>query len=242
MTHTYNISGITCGNCVAKVKSELLKMGDVVEANVQVSAPQAKITMQKHIPLPILQQAISRAGNFIITASDQQEHPQVASCEVITLKAYWPLVLVFAFITGIATLTSINAQTFTWMTWMNSFMGGFFIAFSFFKFLDLKAFAESYATYDVLAKEWLGYGFLYPFIELALGIAYITGFDPLITNAATIVVMGFSSVGVIQSVVNKKAIRCACLGTVFKLPMSTVTIVEDLLMVAMAVIAIAYVL
>jgi hypothetical protein len=46
--------------------------------------------------------------------------------------------------------------------------------------------------------------------------------------------MGFSSIGVIQSVVNKRKIRCACLGAVFNLPMSTVTIMEDLLMVVMS--------
>lgn len=51
---------------------------------------------------------------------------------------------------------------------------------------------------------------------------------------ATIIVMGFNSIGVIQSVVNKKKIRCACLGAVFNLPMSTVTIMEDLLMVVMS--------
>jgi hypothetical protein len=46
--------------------------------------------------------------------------------------------------------------------------------------------------------------------------------------------MGFSSIGVIKSVIDKKQIRCACLGAVFNLPMSTVTIIEDLLMVAMS--------
>jgi hypothetical protein len=51
--------------------------------------------------------------------------------------------------------------------------------------------------------------------------------------------MGFSSIGVIQSVLNKKKIQCACLGAVFNLPMSTVTIIEDLLMVSMAVYMIA---
>ena len=47
--------------------------------------------------------------------------------------------------------------------------------------------------------------------------------------------MGFSSIGVIQSVVDKKKIKCACLGAVFNVPMTTVTIIEDLLMVVMAV-------
>jgi copper chaperone CopZ len=46
MTHTYHISGMTCSGCVAKVKSELLKLGDVTAAEVQLASPQAIITMQ----------------------------------------------------------------------------------------------------------------------------------------------------------------------------------------------------
>ena len=120
------------------------------------------------------------------------------------------------------------------MIWMQYFMAGFFITFSFFKFLDLKGFAESYSMYDVLAKKMPAYGFVYPFIELGLGIAYLINFNMQITNIATILIMGFSSIGVIQSVMHKKRIQCACLGAVFNLPMSTVTIIEDLLMVVMA--------
>ena len=115
------------------------------------------------------------------------------------------------------------------------FMAGFFLTFSFFKMLDLSGFADSYSSYDVLAKRWRGYGFIYPFIELALGIAYLIDFNPFITNITTIIVMGFSTIGVLQSVLNKRKIRCACLGAVFNLPMSTVTIIEDLLMVFMAI-------
>lgn len=56
-------------------------------------------------------------------------------------------------------------------------------------------------------------------------------------NAVTAVVMGVSLLGVLKAVLSKQAIRCACLGTVFNLPMSTVTIVEDGLMLAMALLA-----
>jgi hypothetical protein len=85
-----------------------------------------------------------------------------------------------------------------------------------------------------LALRWRTYGLVYPFLELALGIAYIVNFQPFLTNLFTILLMGFSSIGVIKSVLAKRKIRCACLGTVFNLPMSTVTIVEDLLMAGMA--------
>ena len=69
MTHTYNIAGMTCNGCVAKTKSELLKLGDITAAEVQLT-PQATIIMQKHVPITVLQNALSKAGNFTITESD----------------------------------------------------------------------------------------------------------------------------------------------------------------------------
>ena len=88
--------------------------------------------------------------------------------------------------------------------------------------------------YDILAKKIPAYGFIYPFIELSFGLLYLTNIAPLETNIAVAIVMGFSSIGVILAVSNKTRIKCACLGTVFNLPMTTVTIIEDLLMVGMA--------
>lgn len=235
MTHKYIIKGMTCNGCVAKVKSELLKLPDVLSAEVNLPHP-AVITMQKHIDTKTLQEAISKERKYIITEDENDHsHHQMAKEESQSwLKTYKPLLLIAAFITGVSFLTSYNGIEPDWTMWMNHFMAGFFIVFSFFKFLDLSSFADSYAMYDLLAKKVKAYGYVYPFIELALGIAYLTAFNPFITNVATIAVMGFSSIGVIQSVLNKQKIRCACLGAVFNLPMSTVTIIEDLLMVSMA--------
>jgi hypothetical protein len=117
---------------------------------------------------------------------------------------------------------------------MQYFMAGFFLVFSFFKLLNLKGFAESYVMYDVLAKKIPVWAYLYAFVELALGIAYLVNFNPLITNTITFIVMSISMIGVLQSVFNKKKIQCACLGSVFNLPMSTVTIIEDALMIVMS--------
>jgi hypothetical protein len=118
--------------------------------------------------------------------------------------------------------------------WMNHFMAFFFLVFSFFKLLDLRGFADSYASYDIIAKRWFSWGFLYPFVELGLGLAFLFHFQPLLTNGLTFVVMTLSIIGVLQSVMNKKKIRCACLGAVFNLPMSTITIIEDGLMIVMS--------
>ncbi len=114
------------------------------------------------------------------------------------------------------------------------FMSGFFLAFSFFKYLDVKGFADSYATYDIVAKKFMAWGVIYPFVEFLLGIAYAINFNPFVTNVITFIVMMVSIIGVLQSVLNKRKIQCACLGAVFNLPMSTVTIIEDALMIAMS--------
>jgi len=229
---------MTCGNCVAKVKSQLLMIGDVLEADVQLAQPQATISMQRHIPVQVLQQAVRKAGNYTIEelhghhANEKMDNAEVTKP---WWKTYYPLILVLAFITGLATISAFGEGSFNGMLWMNYFMGGFFVAFSFFKLLDLNGFADSYSTYDLLAQRWRPYGYVYPFLELTLGLAYILDLYPVLTNLFTILLMGFSSIGVIRSVLNKRKIKCACLGTVFNLPMSTVTIVEDLLMVAMAI-------
>ena len=119
---------------------------------------------------------------------------------------------------------------------MRNFMAGFFIVFAFFKLLNLKGFAMSYKMYDVVAAKWKGWGLIYPFVELSLGIAYLINVFPFYVNLITVIVLGISSIGVIKSNLDNKKIKCACLGDVFNLPMSTVTIIEDVSMVVMALV------
>ena len=231
MTHTYKVTGMTCQSCEAKVKSRLLMLPNVTEVEVSKDNQSATITMDKHIPLPIFQNALDK--KYSITAT---EHNEAAEQAKSWLATYKPILLIFGYISAIAIIAGTYQNTFHWMQAMNIFMAGFFLAFSFFKMLDLKGFAESYSMYDVVAKKVKAWGFIYAFIELALGIAYSTNFQPLVTNIATLVVMSTSIIGVLQSVLNKRKIQCACLGAVFNLPMSTVTIIEDALMIAMSAI------
>jgi cation transport ATPase len=235
MTHTYNITGMTCSNCVAKVKSQLLMLGDITEADVQLSAPQATITMQKHIPTNTLQNALRKAGNYSISEADSGMHHTMPAEEKSSwFQTYKPVILIGAYITVATVLTEAVNGGFNWHNWMRNFMAAFFLVFSFFKLLNLKGFAESYSSYDIIAKKWTGWGYIYPFIELALGIAFLINFNPVLTNAITLGVMAVSIIGVLQSVLSKRTIQCACLGVVFNIPMSTVTIIEDAAMIIMS--------
>lgn len=229
MTHTYTITGMTCGSCEAKVKSSLLMLPNVTAVEVSKENKTATISMEKHIPLSTFQQALDK--KYSITAL---EHSEIAELTKNWFATYKPILLIFGYITIISIISTVSSSGFNWLQGMNIFMAGFFLTFSFFKMLNLSAFAESYSMYDIVAKKIKAWGYIYAFIELALGIAYATNFEPIITNIVTLVVMTISIIGVLESVFNKRKIRCACLGAVFNLPMSTVTIIEDALMIAMS--------
>ncbi|MCE8162708.1 MAG: heavy-metal-associated domain-containing protein [Candidatus Moeniiplasma glomeromycotorum] len=149
------------------------------------------------------------------------------------IKIYYPLGLIFLYLLGI-TLLLKNFYQWNWYSWMNFFMAGFFLIFSFFKLLDLQGFFKVYQTYDLIAKKLPLYGYLYPIIELILGLGYLVQIYPLVVNLITFIIMGVSSIGVLISLTKKKSIQCACLGTFFELPMSKLTLFEDLLMLGMA--------
>lgn len=164
-----------------------------------------------------------------------------------SLKTYWPLILVLLFVVG-GTLHFgwLRGEYNLWMTDFNSafnpqnlmldFMGLFFMAFAFFKLLDVKAFADAYRSYDIPTKIWPTWGYIYPFVELAFGLLLLHRIELFWTNVAIIIVLSLSIVGVIQSVMQKRKIKCACLGTGFNLPMTEVTIIEDGAMILMALI------
>ncbi|WP_406824720.1 heavy-metal-associated domain-containing protein [Pedobacter sp. KACC 23697] len=232
MTHTYQLTGMTCGGCENKVKSNLLVLPDITAVEVSKDANTATISMDKHIGLETLQQALGGSGSkYQISAAHHNETLEDAKSWAETYK---PILLIFGYVTAISLVVSWQDNTINFMVFMRIFMAGFFLTFSFFKMLNLKAFAESYAMYDVVAKKFSAWGYIYAFIELGLGLSFALNLSPNIVNWITLIVMTISILGVLESVLNKKKIQCACLGAVFNLPMSTVTIVEDAIMMAMS--------
>ena len=116
------------------------------------------------------------------------------------------------------------------------FMTGFFLVFAGFKLIYLKGFAEGYSTYDLLAMKWYGYGYIYPFIELGFGLAMLMGYESRSLFIAEFLVMVFSGLGVAIKIVKKERFQCACLGTLLKVPLTKVTLVEDFGMAALALV------
>lgn len=153
-----------------------------------------------------------------------------------SLKDFLPLLIIVAAIVVCTTLKSIYFHQWSISAVMRDFMGFFFLIFGLFKIINLKAFAKAYAEYDVISKQFFGYGYLYPFLELSLAIACLSNWNPLVTNLFTLILMLISAYGVFVELRKGRTIVCACLGVVFKLPMTWVTLSEDLLMAFMALI------
>ncbi|GGG35370.1 hypothetical protein GCM10011344_40270 [Dokdonia pacifica] len=232
MQYSYTIKGMTCNGCRASVERDLKALPEVSDAIVSLENEEAIIHMTSPVSLETLQAGLK--SKYTI---EEKFEKQVVDSTTEAPLSKWaqlrPLFLIFGYIT----IASIAMHYKTWdaQEAMLDFMGLFYIVFSFFKFLDLKGFVDSFRMYDPLASNIKLYGWIYPFIELGLGILFLFRLEIPIALVATLVILGITTVGVTRSLLSKQEIQCACLGTALKLPMTEATFIENAIMIAMAV-------
>lgn len=232
---SYAIEGMHCQSCVSKIRTALEQVAGIARADVTLSPPQVRLQLERDLPFDALDGAVRSAGAYRLNPALDADAPEEFADSTTTQQgSLYPLVLILAYLSGTVVLlawTSGHASLHALMAW---FMGGFFLVFSFFKLLDVRGFADAYRSYDIVARAVPAWGYVYPLVELGLGVAYLTGWSLVMTNVATLVLMLIGSVGVFKTLLERRAIQCACLGTVLKLPMTKVTLIEDLGMAAMA--------
>jgi copper chaperone CopZ len=208
----HSISGLTCENCVAKASHLLTALSPQIK--VQLQPPQ--VFAPKDISLTALNAAL-----------DGTKY-KIGPLEV--KESLFPLFLIL----GLIALVSLK-DAFNFHGWMMSYMAGFFIVFGAFKLLNLQGFADAYQTYDIIAKRSRAYALAYPFLEIILGFAFLYHYEMRLITWASLILMGIGTIGVANALLKKQRIKCACLGTTLNLPMTTVTLIENLSMVAMSV-------
>lgn len=211
-----NVTGMTCGSCVAKIEHALDGSSGVERVHVDLQQGTVMVSGGAALSRGALESAIRSAGFGV------EGRPAVQA------SSFTPLLVAVSLI-GLGSLASGGADGF-----MAKFMGGFFLVFGGLKLLDLGGFAAAYAKYDLLAARLPAYGWVYPIVEVALGLAYLAKPEWMAIHAITFTLMTFSALGVIRALRRGEQLTCACMGTAFNLPMTTVTIVEDLGMAAMA--------
>ncbi len=212
---TFAITGMTCNNCRNKVEATLKALAP--DVSVTLEPPRATTTSS--LNAEAMNTALAQVGKYRVTTEAAP-----ASETKSWFATYYPLILVI----GLIAIASFAAQD-----WMNAFMGGFFAVFGAFKLLDVPAFANAYARYDVIAKRFKPWGYAYPVIETALGLAFLFHVQVPIMLWVALALSTIGAIGVIQANLSKQTIQCACLGTVFQLPMSVVTVIENVGMAMM---------
>ncbi len=113
-------------------------------------------------------------------------------------------------------------------------MGGLLVALSFLKLADWQGFAHAFSEYDLIAKKSKVYAFIYPLIELGLGVSYLMMYEIKVMAAITLVIMVIGAIGVTINLFSPRRVQCACLGTLIKVPLTKFTLVEDVVMAGMA--------
>jgi copper chaperone CopZ len=222
MKQIIHIEGMTCQGCASSVE----------EAIAQLPAVESVSANPKTGVVAVLQQSPVRPDEIKAVLPPKYalvDHPSTAPSKA---KQLFPLGLIFVFLIGGTTI--MHFPIFETQAVLPDFMGLFFVVFSFFKFLDLKGFQDSFRRYDPLAKSLPFYGWVYPFVELALGVLFLMRLEVQLALWLTLGILSITTLGVVKVLLSKQQIQCACLGSVLNLPMTEATLIENAVTIGMA--------
>ncbi len=144
-----------------------------------------------------------------------------------------PLLVVLAYTAGLSIITT-RLTSYSVVNLLSYSMGYFFVVFSLFKLIDLRGFAMGYNKYDLISQRWYAWGYIAPFIEMILGSFYILRVDSYELHTITFIYSLIIVIGVWKKLAKREIFTCACLGTVLKVPLTKVSLIEYLIMALMA--------
>jgi glutaredoxin len=149
---------------------------------------------------------------------------------------YRPVAAVFA----ITALMALAASQAAYGTPFTLRAGEWFIGFSMavlalLKLQNVESFATMFLNYDLLAKRFVPYGYIYPFAEATAGLLMIAGVLSWLSIPLALFIGSIGAVSVFYAVyVQKRELKCACVGGSSNVPLGFVSLTENLMMVAMA--------
>ncbi|MCB2049327.1 MAG: glutaredoxin [Novosphingobium sp.] len=151
--------------------------------------------------------------------------------------SYTPVLAVFATAAAIALAIS-------WMAWGNPFTiraAEWFVSIAMMilamlKLQDIEQFSTMFLNYDLLARRWVPYGYIYPFAEFLTGALMTAHALPVISVPVALFIGTIGAGSVFKAVyVQKRELKCACVGGSSKVPLGFVSLTENLAMIGMAV-------
>ena len=150
--------------------------------------------------------------------------------------SYRPVIAVFA-ITALAALAASHAAFGSPFTVQAGewFIGFSMVVLAMLKLQDVEKFSTMFLNYDLLARRWVGYGYVYPFAEALAGVLMIAGVAMWLSVPIALFIGGIGAVSVFKAVyIDKRELKCACVGGSSSVPLGFVSLTENLMMIAMA--------
>ena len=152
-------------------------------------------------------------------------------------KTYQPVIAVFA-VTFLMALTTCWAMqgSLSIIRVMELFIAFSMCVLGILKLQDLLSFATGFIQYDVIARRYVPYSYVYPFVEAGAGILMIAGIATWIAAPAALFVATVGAISVFKAVyIEKRDINCACVGGGSSVPLGFISLTENLMMIAMSV-------
>ena len=150
---------------------------------------------------------------------------------------YQPVIMLFAVAAGLAIAVTrlVHATPILWQT-LPWFIAIAMVLLGLQKLKDIEQFATMFLNYDLLAQRWVRYGYIYPFIETLAGLSMLAGVLVWLSAPITFVAASIGAVSVFKAVyIDKRALKCACVGGDSKVPLGFVSLTENLMMVGMSI-------
>lgn len=152
-------------------------------------------------------------------------------------ETYQPVIAVFAVALAMAITTTLAGRG--GLDWIR--IAELFVAFSMcvlgiLKLQDLRSYATGFVQYDLVARHYVPYAYIYAWVEAVGGVLMIAGIGTLIVAPVVFLVSAIGAVSIIDAVyIKKRDLHCACVGGGSSVPLGFVSLSENLIMLAMAV-------
>lgn len=151
--------------------------------------------------------------------------------------SYRPVVALFGMtlLMALAASEAVHGTPFT-MRAAEWFIGFSMAVLALLKLQNIESFATMFLNYDLLAKRWVRYSYLYPFAEGLAGILMIAGALAWLSVPVALFIGTVGAISVFKAVyVDRRELKCACVGGSSNVPLGFVSLTENLMMIAMAV-------
>jgi len=228
MNEVYKVSGMTCDSCANSIKETLELNKFISYVNISLEDENINISSDKSFTVNELNSLIDNLGNYKI----YEEKFTSKIIEYFSSKKTLLLALLLVLISSLS--LQVSKDNFELNEWMISYMGIFFLIFSFLKLIDVKGFSGSFKKYDLISKIMPGYAVTYPFLELFLALAFLSSYFLITSYIMTLIFMTSQFFGVFISLQKKEVIKCACMGSSINIDISTLTLIENLVMILMS--------